>query len=671
MANEFDPKTYDDPKKPICIADLGCSTGPNTFVALQCIIETIEHQYKSQGLAAKIPEFQVFFNDIVSNDFNTLFQTLPPNRNYFVAGVPGSFRGRLFPRESLHFINSSSTLNWLSKVPTEITDRTSAWNKGKIHVKNAPKEVIDAYATQYKMDFEDFLHARAEELVSDGLMALLIPAAAVLVLDSDIEMDKVYELLGSCLLDMTKEGLVSEEKVDSFNLPIYHSPVKHIMAILERNECFSIEQVKTMNAFEALTHPNVHAVVSMVRATKEGFLERQFGGGIIDELFLRFTKKVVEYPANLFLQNMMVQMVVNVSIPQSPMKGGEGPHSYAKNSNNQRAVIDGNKELIQKVIASEFDPQTHCDPKKPICITDLGCSTGPNTFLSVQYIIETIENQYQSQGLAAKIPEFQVFFNDLVSNDFNTLFQTLPSNRNYFASGVPGSFRGLLFPRERLHFINSSSTLNWLSKVPKEITDRTSAAWNKGRIHYRNAPKEVVDAYATQYKMEFENFLRARAEELVSDGLMALQIPAAADLVLDSDIDLDRIYELLGSCLLDMAKEGLVSEEKVDSFNLPIYYSPVKNVMAILERNEYCFRIEQVKILNVFDAFTFPNIQAVVSGLRATVEGFLERQFGGGIIDELFRRFTKKVVEYPANLFLQNLKVQVYLLVILKRKPHS
>ncbi|KAK7849230.1 putative s-adenosylmethionine-dependent methyltransferase [Quercus suber] len=56
----------------------------------------------------------VFFNDQFSNDFNTLFISLPPNRQYFAAGVPGSFYGRLFPKASLHFIHSSYALQWLS-----------------------------------------------------------------------------------------------------------------------------------------------------------------------------------------------------------------------------------------------------------------------------------------------------------------------------------------------------------------------------------------------------------------------------------------------------------------------------------------------------------------------------------------------------------------------------
>lgn len=220
----------------------------------------------------------------------------------------------------------------------------------------------------------------------------------------------------------------------------------------------------------------------------------------------------------------------------------------------QRDTIEVCKKLIQEAIAENFDPKDHAEPTSIICIADMGCSTGPNTFVAMQIIVDAIELQFQSQGLAAQIPEIQVFFNDQVTNDFNTLFKNLPPNRNYFAAGVPGSFRGRLFPRETIHLVHSSSSLNWLSMVPKEITDRTSSAWNKGRIHQTNAPKEVADAYATQYKMDLESFLHARAQELVDNGLMVLQIPVASDVILDSEVDPNKVFELMGTCLVDMAK---------------------------------------------------------------------------------------------------------------------
>ncbi|KAK4608598.1 hypothetical protein RGQ29_002132 [Quercus rubra] len=143
--------------------------------------------------------------------------------------------------------------------------------------------------------------------------------------------------------------------------------------------------------------------------------------------------------------------------------GGEGPYSYSQNSNYQRGVVEAAKEKINEAIANHFDIKTFCGSKNPVCMVDLGCSTGANTFITVQNIVEAIKLKYKSKGVNAQIPDFLVFFNDNVSHDFNTLFRSLPPNRQYFAAGVPGSFHDCLFPKESLHLIHSSCALNWLS----------------------------------------------------------------------------------------------------------------------------------------------------------------------------------------------------------------
>lgn len=130
----------------------------------------------------------------------------------------------------------------------------------------------------------------------------------------------------------------------------------------------------------------------------------------------------------------------------------------------------------------------------------MGSSTGPNTFFVVQNIVDAIELKYQQSK--NEIPEFQVFFNDHVSNDFNTLFKAFPAKRKYLAAGVPSSFYGRLFPKASIHIFHSSTSVHWLFEVPKEITDKTSPAWNKGRISYTNSGKEVVEVYATQHAMD-------------------------------------------------------------------------------------------------------------------------------------------------------------------------
>ena len=194
-------------------------------------------------------------------------------------------------------------------------------------------------------------------------------------------------------------------------------------------------------------------------------------------------------------------------------------------------------------------------------ICDLGCSIGPNTFLVVKNIIDAVE--LKCQGYKKNyLPEFQVFFNDQASNDFNHLFASLPLERQYFAAAVPGSFHGRLFPRASLHFFYSSYALQWLSSVPRELLDKSSPAWNKGRIHYSSSSDEVVKAYEAHFAKDMDNFLNARAQEIVHGGLMALIFPCRPFGTSHSEVYINRIIEIEESFLLNMA-------EKVMIFNYP------------------------------------------------------------------------------------------------------
>lgn len=106
------------------LADFGSSTGRNAFLYMEFLVSRIRQEYKHRNL--HMPEVQVFFNDLPGNDFNSMFGLLPPIkhedgesgriRDYFAAGVPGSFYGRLFPKESLHFAVSLHCLHWISQV---------------------------------------------------------------------------------------------------------------------------------------------------------------------------------------------------------------------------------------------------------------------------------------------------------------------------------------------------------------------------------------------------------------------------------------------------------------------------------------------------------------------------------------------------------------------------
>lgn len=125
-------KSIPKPAGALRLADLGCATGRNTLNAVRSILDVVRSRYQGEEL----PEVEAFFSDLPSNDFNTLFQELPPlqrasdvslkdfrrtssKRIFYAGGVPGSFfNERLFPSKSMHIISSFSAIHWLSQVRT-------------------------------------------------------------------------------------------------------------------------------------------------------------------------------------------------------------------------------------------------------------------------------------------------------------------------------------------------------------------------------------------------------------------------------------------------------------------------------------------------------------------------------------------------------------------------
>ncbi|KAL3844913.1 hypothetical protein ACJIZ3_002316 [Penstemon smallii] len=328
------------------------------------------------------------------------------------------------------------------------------------------------------------------------------------------------------------------------------------------------------------------------------------------------------------------------------MIGGHGPNSYSLNSEYQKQLLvsaeDLIKELTHEHLNIDENPSliTHNNTFR---IADFGCSIGPNTFFAVENIISAIENKSNQNN--SDIPEFQVFFNDLIDNDCNTLFRNIPKSRQYFVAAVPGSFYGQLFPKATLHFAHCSTALHWLSKIPKKVTETSSISWNKGRIHYSGAANEVKKAYSDQYEEDMDVFLSARGKELVNGGLMVLVVLCFPDGVLSSDSSIGVAFDIFGSCLKDMVKIGKISEEKMDSFNLPFYYPWPSEMKALIEANGL-FHIEKIAKL-ASPMRSKPDAQVLTYHLRAVIGGLIEQHFGNGVVEELFTNHLEKLSRSP------------------------
>ncbi|KAL4387061.1 hypothetical protein GQ457_09G025610 [Hibiscus cannabinus] len=287
------------------MADLGCSSGPNIFLIISQVIDSI-HGICQQA-QFQVPEIRVFLNDLPGNDFNAIFQSVP---GFFerlnkakgkmvepcsIVGVPGSFYGRLFPTRSLHFIHSFNCLHWLSKVPAGLKDT----NKGNICItKSSPGSVIKAFAKQFETDFSAFLSSRSQELMPGGQMLLLFQGRHSQNRWTD---DCIFALLGQALVDLVSEELVKEADVDNFNLPLYKPWKGELYEIIEREGWFGVGRMEISEVDwvprdkDDAEFQSGHYLSNIVRAVSEQMISRHFGDAVTDSLFIKYATNVEDH----------------------------------------------------------------------------------------------------------------------------------------------------------------------------------------------------------------------------------------------------------------------------------------------------------------------------------------------------------------------------------------
>ncbi|KAJ6288403.1 hypothetical protein OIU76_024398 [Salix suchowensis] len=334
------------------------------------------------------------------------------------------------------------------------------------------------------------------------------------------------------------------------------------------------------------------------------------------------------------------------------MNGGRGEKSYAQNSSLQRKVISMTKPIAKEAITNLYRKTFPAS----LAIADLGCSSGPNTLYAVSELVKAVDEVRRKLGHQS--PEYQVLLNDLPGNDFNAIFKSLAGFHEdmrkqmgdgsgpCFFAGVPGSFYGRLFRRKSLNFVYSSCGVMWLSQVPEGLED------NKGSIcMVGKSPPSVVKAYYRQFQMDFSLFLKCRSEELVAGGRMVLNIYSRKSED-PSSKECSYIWDLLSVALNEMVVEGIIEEEKSDSFNIPVYTPSPLEVESIVEK-EGSFTIDLLDVSqfnwNAYDDEVHQS-EAFKDGgnnvakiLRAAAEPMLVSHFGESIIDEVFSRLGEIV----------------------------
>ncbi|CAM0943504.1 unnamed protein product [Alopecurus aequalis] len=260
------------------IADLGCSSGPNTLLV---VAESLD---RLQDLTRKEDQGK---------------ETATPS--YYVAGLPGSFYKRLFPCDSVNLFHSSYSLHWLSKVPYELS-AGSYVNEGNIYVgRTTPHTVITLFREQFENDLELFLTLRSKELVTGGRMLLTFQGRKGQPMLMHGEIGTMYELLSESLRSLVLKGRVEKAKLDSFNLPLYAPSVDEVKAVINHTKLFDIEHIGLIELNwdpqdddsdddHVLPDPASSGtnLAKTVRSVLGPLIAGHFGEDIIDELFAAY-----------------------------------------------------------------------------------------------------------------------------------------------------------------------------------------------------------------------------------------------------------------------------------------------------------------------------------------------------------------------------------------------
>uniref|UniRef100_A0A0E0DZS1 Jasmonate O-methyltransferase n=1 Tax=Oryza meridionalis TaxID=40149 RepID=A0A0E0DZS1_9ORYZ len=305
--------------KTMFVADMGCSSGPDT---LNFIFEVIKATCEyCQRMGHRPVDLQFFMNDLPGNDFNYLFKSLEQldnlvakDENREAAILPKQYcqdptiqefsLTRVFT-SSIHRIPYIGDLKILHEVTFggirsinvmfQESNNGEFLNEGNIYIaKTTPKSVIKQYQELFYNDFSKFLELRYQELVSGGQMVLSFLARKKDDL-YDGNLSVLYGLISQALQSLVMEGLVEKERLDSFNIPNYEPSIHEVKTVVISSKLFTINKI---HVFESNWDPyddssdqgqatNINPIKSglnvakCIRAVLEPLIASHFGESIL------------------------------------------------------------------------------------------------------------------------------------------------------------------------------------------------------------------------------------------------------------------------------------------------------------------------------------------------------------------------------------------------------
>ncbi|KAG2330828.1 hypothetical protein Bca52824_002008 [Brassica carinata] len=166
------------------------------------------------------------------------------------------------------------------------------WNKGRVWIQGAEKEVVEAYAEQSDNDLVEFLKCRKKR--NSGRRSVVYVDGC-----DDSRLKLIFTtLMDQAWQDLVDEGLIEEEKRDGFNIPVYLRKTGEVAAAIESCGGFKIEKMEIlkiadpMNARqqEFMKDPDSYgrAMANLVQAGLKPMIKAYLGPDLTSKLFKRY-----------------------------------------------------------------------------------------------------------------------------------------------------------------------------------------------------------------------------------------------------------------------------------------------------------------------------------------------------------------------------------------------
>jgi hypothetical protein len=264
----------------------------------------------------------------------------------------------------------------------------------------------------------------------------------------------------------------------------------------------------------------------------------------------------------------------------------EGSGAYNRSSRVQAAGLSPAVPLLQRAAQTAALSAA----LQPIIIADYGSSQGRNSLAPINAAIEALRQRIGSER------PISVIHTDLPQNDFSALFRTLNTNPNsylikqstVFASAVGRSYFEQILPPASVTLGWSSWAIQWLSRVPGVIPDQVQVAFSRDPA--------ARAAYSAQATEDWQNFLTARAVELIPGGKLAIVTMSVDE---DGNFGYAPLVRAIYAALLELVDSRFLTSDEASHMAIPTVARSRADFLAPFE-NDGCFAGLCVEELETF-----------------------------------------------------------------------